>query len=74
MGLPHPNSFSTPGYEGQTSLDGTMIKVKGLPYKANQNDLYNFFSKLKIRPNGVQLQIQHDGRPSGLAFVAFETA
>eukprot|EP00242_Pyramimonas_sp_CCMP2087_P005392 CAMPEP_0198204106 /NCGR_PEP_ID=MMETSP1445-20131203/7481_1 /TAXON_ID=36898 /ORGANISM="Pyramimonas sp., Strain CCMP2087" /LENGTH=487 /DNA_ID=CAMNT_0043875823 /DNA_START=198 /DNA_END=1661 /DNA_ORIENTATION=- len=74
MGLPPPNSFSMPGDEGQTSLDGTMIKVKGLPYKANQNDLYNFFSKLKIRPNGVQLQIQHDGRPSGLAFVAFETS
>ena len=43
----------------------SVIKVKSLPYDACQLDVLQFFDGFKIRPNGVQLVIQGNNKPSG---------
>lgn len=43
----------------------SVIKVKSLPYDACQLDVLQFFDGFRIRPNGVQLVIQGNNKPSG---------
>lgn len=43
----------------------SVIKVKSLPYDACQLDVLHFFENFRIRPNGVQLVIQGNNKPSG---------
>ena len=43
----------------------SVIKVKSLPYDACQLDVLHFFEGFRIRPNGVQLVIQGNNKPSG---------
>ena len=47
------------------SQGDSVIKVKSLPYDACQLDVLQFFDGFKIRPNGVQLVIQGNNKPSG---------
>lgn len=55
------------------SQGDSVIKVKSLPYDACQLDVLQFFTGFKIRPNGVQLVIQGNNKPSGEAFVDFDS-
>lgn len=48
-----------------TSQGDSVIKVKSLPYDACQLDVLQFFDGFKMRPNGVQLVIQGNNKPSG---------
>jgi len=47
------------------SQGDSVIKVKSLPYDACQLDVLMFFDGFKMRPNGVQLVIQGNNKPSG---------
>lgn len=33
---------------------GTLVKLRGLPYRASMQDIRSFFDKLKIAPNGIR--------------------
>jgi hypothetical protein len=50
-----------------------ILKVKGIPFKASSNDVRKFFSGYKIKPDGVSFIMHQDGRPTGMAFIEFET-
>lgn len=50
-----------------------ILKVKGIPFKAGASDVRKFFSSYKIKPDGVSFIMHADGRPTGMAFIEFET-
>ncbi|XP_072466328.1 heterogeneous nuclear ribonucleoprotein H2-like [Notamacropus eugenii] len=50
---------------------GHFVHMRGLPYKATENDIYDFFSPLK--PVGAYIEIGPDGRVTGEADVEFAT-
>ncbi|KAB0344531.1 hypothetical protein FD754_021457 [Muntiacus muntjak] len=53
------------------STTGHCVHMRGLPYKATENDIYNFFSPLN--PVRVHIEIGPDGRVTGEADVDFAT-
>ena len=63
-------SASVPDYDEK----GVCIRMRGLPYTARTTDIETFFDDLAIKKGGVHLMIGTDGRPSGEAYVQFETA
>ncbi|XP_034860262.1 LOW QUALITY PROTEIN: heterogeneous nuclear ribonucleoprotein H-like [Mirounga leonina] len=50
---------------------GHCVYMRGLPYRATENDIYNFFSPLN--PVRVHIEIGPDGRVTGDADVEFAT-
>jgi RNA recognition motif-containing protein len=50
-----------------------ILKVKGIPFKATAADVRKFFNGYKIKPEGVSFIMHSDGRPTGMAFIEFET-
>ena len=57
------------GDEGSGS--GIVIKMRGLPYSANDEEIRSFFSGLRIAVNGVSIGRDASGRASGEAHVEF---
>uniref|UniRef100_A0A2K6AWX9 RRM domain-containing protein n=1 Tax=Macaca nemestrina TaxID=9545 RepID=A0A2K6AWX9_MACNE len=53
------------------STTGHCVHMRGLPYRATENDIYNFFSPL--HPMRVHIEIGPDGRVTGEADVEFAT-
>uniref|UniRef100_A0A671LPD3 Heterogeneous nuclear ribonucleoprotein H-like n=1 Tax=Sinocyclocheilus anshuiensis TaxID=1608454 RepID=A0A671LPD3_9TELE len=53
------------------STTGHCVHMRGLPYRATETDIYNFFSPLN--PVRVHLEIGPDGRVTGEADVEFAT-
>jgi len=49
------------------------LKIKGLPFKATEEDIEHFFAGFQVVPMGVRIVLQEDERPSGLAFVELES-
>ncbi|XP_077376791.1 G-rich sequence factor 1 [Festucalex cinctus] len=51
-----------------------IVQVKGLPWSCTAQDIVHFFSECQIRDgvSGVHLTVDHQGRPSGRAFVELE--
>lgn len=47
----------------------SVLRIRGLPYAATEDDIKNFFSGLEIV--GVHLIADHLGRPSGEAYIEF---
>ncbi|XP_036601858.1 heterogeneous nuclear ribonucleoprotein H-like [Trichosurus vulpecula] len=60
-----PNSLDT-------ASDG-YVRLRGLPFSCNKEDIIQFFSGLEIMPNGITLPVDFRGRNSGEAFVQFST-
>lgn len=50
----------------------SVVKIKSLPFDATQLDIIHFFEMFRLKPNGVQLVVRADNRPTGEAFVDFE--
>ena len=50
----------------------SVVKMKSLPFDACQLDVITFFDSFKLKPNGVQLVVRSDGKPTGEAFVDFD--
>ena len=41
------------------------MKIKSLPFDATQLDIIQFFDAYKLKPNGVQLVVRSDNKPTG---------
>ncbi|XP_069466701.1 heterogeneous nuclear ribonucleoprotein H3 isoform X1 [Ambystoma mexicanum] len=56
--------------EMDTSSDGT-VRLRGLPFGCSKEEIVQFFSGLRIVPNGITLTMDYQGRSTGEAFVQF---
>ncbi|TRY90554.1 hypothetical protein DNTS_002672 [Danionella cerebrum] len=48
-----------------------MLRLRGLPFGCSKEEILNFFTGLKIVPNGISLAMDYQGRSTGEAFVQF---
>ncbi len=46
-------------------LDGSVVKMKGLPFKATAEDIAKFFSGFNLKTDNIYLKRHPDGRPNG---------
>uniref|UniRef100_F6RXS2 Heterogeneous nuclear ribonucleoprotein H3 n=1 Tax=Xenopus tropicalis TaxID=8364 RepID=F6RXS2_XENTR len=53
-----------------TASDGT-VRLRGLPFGCSKEEIVQFFSGLRIVPNGITLTVDYQGRSTGEAFVQF---
>uniref|UniRef100_A0A1I7Y0K9 RRM domain-containing protein n=1 Tax=Steinernema glaseri TaxID=37863 RepID=A0A1I7Y0K9_9BILA len=51
-----------------------VVRARGLPWQASDQDVANFFAGLNIAPGGVALCLSAEGRRNGEALVRFEDA
>lgn len=61
------------GGHGHGVHSDSVVKIKSLPFDATQLDIIQFFENFKLKPNGVQLVVRSDNKPTGEAFVDFES-
>jgi hypothetical protein len=54
--------------------DTPCVRLRGLPYSASVPDIETFLEGVPFKAGGVKLLIGNDGRPSGEAYVEFESA
>ena len=50
------------------------MKLKGLPYSVNKEDIVKFFHGLGLVEDSVKIGMMSDGKLTGEACVLFETA
>lgn len=43
----------------------SVVKIKSLPFDATQLDIIQFFEAYRLKPNGVQLVVRSDNKPTG---------
>ncbi|GLC42385.1 hypothetical protein PLESTB_000652500 [Pleodorina starrii] len=53
----------------QADQSSAILKLKGLPYSASEDDIRQFFAPYELK--SVSFVYEPDGRPSGLAFAEF---
>ncbi|PIO16526.1 hypothetical protein AB205_0067020, partial [Aquarana catesbeiana] len=55
--------------------EGYVVKIRGLPWSCSTDEIETFFSESKIlnAAHGIHFIYTREGRPSGEAFVEFET-
>ncbi|XP_033931083.1 heterogeneous nuclear ribonucleoprotein H3 [Pseudochaenichthys georgianus] len=53
------------------SCSGCMLRLRGLPFGCSKEEIVQFFSGLRIVPNGITLPVDCQGRSTGEAFVQF---
>ncbi|KAM9470143.1 heterogeneous nuclear ribonucleoprotein H isoform 2-T3 [Clarias gariepinus] len=55
--------------------EGFVVRVRGLPWSCSADEVQRFFSECKIANNGTSIHFTYtrEGRPSGEAFVEFES-
>uniref|UniRef100_A0A1A7YHA3 Heterogeneous nuclear ribonucleoprotein H3 (2H9) n=1 Tax=Iconisemion striatum TaxID=60296 RepID=A0A1A7YHA3_9TELE len=53
------------------SYSGSVVKLRGLPFGCSKEEIVQFFSGLRIVPNGITLPVDYQGRSTGEAFVQF---
>lgn len=55
--------------------EGYIVKLRGLPWSATNDDILKFFKNCKVLDGkqGVHMTSSREGRPSGEAFVEFES-
>lgn len=66
MGIPEgmgssAGDMASPGLP----LDGSVVKMKGLPFKASCEDVLKFYGGFSIKTSSIYLKRHPDGRPSG---------
>lgn len=59
------------GIGGRGQDNDGCVRLRGLPYQCNKEEIANFFSGLEICPNGIAMPLDYQGRPSGEAYVQF---
>lgn len=58
--------LSKPPQQLQAGLrHNTVVKLKGLPYKAVVEDVLQFFASFSLQQDKVLFKLKPDGRPSG---------
>ncbi|XP_017274313.1 heterogeneous nuclear ribonucleoprotein H3 isoform X2 [Kryptolebias marmoratus] len=53
------------------NCNGCVVKLRGLPFGCSKEEIVQFFSGLRIVPNGITLPVDYQGRSTGEAFVQF---
>ncbi|XP_067902729.1 G-rich sequence factor 1-like [Heterodontus francisci] len=53
--------------------DGSVVRLRGLPFSCTTEDIHNFFAGLEIVEDGVTITTDHRGRNTGDAFVQFSS-
>lgn len=53
-------------------LDDTILRARGLPWQASDQDVANFFKGLNILRGGIAFCLNTQGRRNGEAFIRFE--
>ncbi|XP_064396265.1 heterogeneous nuclear ribonucleoprotein F-like isoform X2 [Halichondria panicea] len=48
-----------------------VVRLRGLPFGASDDQVHDFFSGLSIMPGGIVIQRDEDGKESGIGFVEF---
>eukprot|EP01017_Pseudomicrothorax_dubius_P006211 TRINITY_DN11735_c0_g1_i1.p1 TRINITY_DN11735_c0_g1~~TRINITY_DN11735_c0_g1_i1.p1 ORF type:complete len:556 (-),score=144.87 TRINITY_DN11735_c0_g1_i1:181-1848(-) len=66
----HPDTRMT--IDALLRFNPGILKLRGLPYTATENDILNFFKGFQIMQDGIKRPII-GGKPSGEAFVLFAT-
>jgi len=51
--------------------EDAVVRLRGLPFECNKDDIITFFDGLDICPNGIAMPKNWQGRPSGEGFVQF---
>lgn len=46
-------------------LDGSVVKMKGLPFKATVEDVMKFYQGFTLKTDSIYLKRHPDGRPNG---------
>lgn len=64
---------------GGSALDdelkrSNVIRLRGLPFSATEQDITDFFKGLELGPDGVVIQVNFQGRSTGQAYVQFSSA
>ena len=59
---PHPSQQGNGHPHGHSD---SVVKIKSLPFDATQLDIIQFFEAFKLKPNGVQLVVRSDNKPTG---------
>lgn len=54
--------------------EGTVVSLRGLPYSASQGQILEFVSAYDVAPSSLVITSTEDGKPSGDAFIAFNSA
>lgn len=57
----------------QMPADDGVVRLRGLPFSCNEEDIAQFFSGLDIVKNGITIVTNNRGRNSGVAFVQFSS-
>lgn len=57
-------------HSGPESPDA-VVRLRGLPFGCSKEEILDFFSGLEIKPNGITLPVDIQGRSTGEAFVQF---
>jgi hypothetical protein len=57
-------SFPLQGGHSHVHMD-SVVKMKSLPFDSTQLDIIHFFEGFKLKPNGVQLVVRSDNKPTG---------
>ncbi|XP_053547819.1 heterogeneous nuclear ribonucleoprotein H3 [Bombina bombina] len=58
------------GSDIEPDSDGT-VRLRGLPFGCSKEEIVQFFSGLRIVPNGITMTMDYQGRSTGEAFVQF---
>lgn len=67
-------AISDAGSKGQGDGDYRgVVRMRGLPWSANEGDIRTFFEGLSIQKDGIHITLNREGRPSGEAYVVFES-
>ncbi|XP_067054546.1 epithelial splicing regulatory protein 1-like isoform X2 [Acropora muricata] len=61
-----------PPYRLGHVLDDTILRARGLPWQASDQDVSNFFKGLNILRGGIAFCLNTQGRRNGEAFIRFE--
>jgi len=60
--------------EAESTMLQGVVRLRGMPYNATEQDVLKFFQGFGVTEGGVHMHHDHTGRPSGQAYVVFETA
>lgn len=53
--------------------DQVALKMRGVPYRASQEEIEEFFADFKLVADGIKFGVADDGRKNGFAAALFES-
>lgn len=69
MGSLNPGPQNSPAPSIQN--DGSTIKIRGLPFRAKENDILEFFREYDVLSHSVHIGVDGSGRPTGDGWITF---